>query len=115
MRRGPYTQCTSISIDISNDMCVFFRNSVSLVTQQRPRMPCAAPMSATIITLSGGAWIFLAFAIIMFIALVQGSYTRGGSGIDHHPYGRRYTDAPGARRKPQISGREGIARMSSRG
>ena len=53
--------------------------------------------------------------ILMLIGVIYGSYTRGGSGIDHHPYGRRITDAPGARRRAQISGREGIARMSSRG
>lgn len=67
------------------------------------------------ITLAGGAWIFAAFIVLFFIAIVYATYTRSGSGIDFHPYHRRYGDAPGAQRKSQISGREGIARMSSRG
>jgi hypothetical protein len=52
---------------------------------------------------------------LLLVGLIYGSYTRSGSGIDHHPYGRRYSDSPGAYRRSQISGREGIARLSSRG
>lgn len=72
-------------------------------------------MTTLAFTLAGGAWIFLAFVLLMFFGLVYETYTRLGSGINHHPYNRRYTDSPGARRRPQISGREGIARLSSRG
>ena len=42
-----------------------------------------------------GAWIFLAFILLMGLALVLGLYTRTGSGINHHPYGKRYDGAPG--------------------
>ena len=73
-------------------------------------------MTTLAFTIAGGAWYFLAFVLLMFFGgLVWGSYTRLGSGINHHPYYRRYTDSPGARRRPRISGHEGIAAMSSRG
>ena len=67
------------------------------------------------ISLAGGAWIFAAFIVFMAVALVIGLYTRTGSGINQRSYTRRYGDAPGAARKSEISGREGIARLSSRG
>lgn len=65
------------------------------------------------LTLAGGAWIFAAFVIFMLVAFIQSTYSRSGSGITRHPYFRRFSDAPGAR--SNVSGREGIARMSSRG
>ena len=67
------------------------------------------------ITILAGAWWFAAALVLVLIGVIYGLYTRKGSGIDHHPYARRYGDAPGAKRKSEISGREGIARMSSRG
>lgn len=67
-------------------------------------------------TILGGAWIFLAFIILYFFALVYGLYTRTGSGINNHPYGRRYGDAPGADTdRRRMSGKDGLASMSSRG
>ena len=63
-----------------------------------------------------GAWIFLAFILLVGIALMLGLYTRIGSGINNHPYGRRYTDAPGADTdRRRVTGRDGIATISSRG
>jgi hypothetical protein len=63
-----------------------------------------------------GAWIFLAFIILFGIALMFGLYTRLGSGINDHPYGRRYGDAPGANSdNRRLSGRDGLATISSRG
>jgi hypothetical protein len=63
-----------------------------------------------------GAWIFLAFIVLFAIALMLGLYTRKGSGINEHPYARRYGDAPGADTdRRRVSGRDGIATISSRG
>ncbi len=63
-----------------------------------------------------GAWIFLAFILLMGLALVLGLYTRTGSGINHHPYGKRYDGAPGANTdNRRVTGRDGIATLTSRG
>ncbi|MBA3328509.1 MAG: hypothetical protein H0T43_09435 [Solirubrobacterales bacterium] len=62
---------------------------------------------------AGGSWIFLGFIVFMFFAIVQGYYTRAGSGINHRPYRKPYGDAPGAD-IPNTLGRD-IARQSSRG
>lgn len=72
-------------------------------------------MTSAAYTFAGGAEIFGAFMIFMLIAFIYATYTRTGNGINFHPYGRRHTDCPGAKRRGEISGREGIARMSSRG
>ena len=66
-------------------------------------------------TLAGGAWIFGAFIVFMAIAIVLTLYTRKGSGINQRSYSRRYGDAPGAKGRSQISGKDGLARMTSRG
>ena len=60
-----------------------------------------------------GAWIFLAFIILFGIALMFGLYTRLGSGINEHPYAKRYSDAPGANSN-RISGRNGISSRGTR-
>lgn len=66
--------------------------------------------------LADGSWIFLASIILLLISLIAGLYTRSGSGIDDHPYGRRYSDAPGADTdRRRVTGRDGIATISSRG
>ena len=66
--------------------------------------------------IADGAWIFLAFTLLFVVALLLGLYTRLGSGINDHPYARRYGDAPGADTdRRRISGRDGIATISSRG
>ena len=67
------------------------------------------------LALAGGAEIFAAFIVFMLIAFIQSTYSRSGSGITRHPYFRRTTDCPGARAGDAVSGREGIARMTSRG
>ena len=72
-------------------------------------------MTLSAYTFAGGAEIFAGFIVFMFVAFIYATYTRKGLGIDFHPYHRRFTDAPGAQRHSEISGREGIARMSSRG
>ncbi len=69
----------------------------------------------TALTLAGGAWIFAAFVVFMLVAFTQSTYSRSGSTIGRHPYFRRTSDCPGARAGSHVSGREGIARMSSRG
>ena len=66
------------------------------------------------IDLAGGWEIFAAFIVFMLVAFIQATYSRSGSGIGRHPYFRRTTDCPGARSQ-RVSGREGIARLSSRG
>ena len=67
------------------------------------------------ISMAGGAEIFAAFIIFMLVAFIQSTYSRSGSGITRHPYFRRTSDCPGARAGDSVSGREGIARMTSRG
>ena len=66
------------------------------------------------IDLAGGWEIFAAFIFFMLVAFIQATYTRSGSGIARHPYFRRTTDCPGARSQ-RVSGRDGIAGMTSRG
>jgi hypothetical protein len=55
------------------------------------------------VTLVGGSFIFLAFIVVFFFAVVHGLYTRAGSGINQHPYRDPYGDAPGAARKSSLS------------
>jgi hypothetical protein len=63
-----------------------------------------------------GAWIFLAFTLLLLVALMLGLYTRSGSGINNHPYAHRYGDAPGADTdRRRLSGRDGLATIASRG
>lgn len=59
--------------------------------------------------------IFAIVVLLLLIAVVQSTYGRSGSAIGRHPYFRRTSDCPGARAGSHVSGREGIARMSSRG
>ena len=63
-----------------------------------------------------GAWIFLAFIILFGISLMFGLYTRRGSGINDHPYARRYGDAPGADTdRSRVTAKDGLATIMSRG
>jgi hypothetical protein len=66
-------------------------------------------------TLLGGAWIFLAFLVLMVIVLVFSTYTRKGNGINMRSYSRRYGDAPGAEAPNRIGGRDGAGNNWSRG
>ncbi len=65
--------------------------------------------------LAGGSFIFLGFIFFMFVAVVVGFYTRKGSGIDEHPYGKIYGGAPGAHGASRISGHDGREAHWSRG
>jgi len=69
-------------------------------------------MTATI--LSGGGWMFLAFLLLMFVAISHGYYTRTGSAINQHPYSDPHGDAPGAS-IPSTIGRDVDRRDFSRG
>ena len=51
-----------------------------------------------------GSWIFLAFIVLTFIALVFGFYTIRGSGINEHPSDGVDGQAPGARGPSHRSG-----------
>jgi hypothetical protein len=66
------------------------------------------------ITMAGGAEFFAAFIVFMLVAFTQSTYSRSGNAIARHPYFRRTTDCPGARSQ-RVSGRDGIASMTSRG
>jgi hypothetical protein len=45
--------------------------------------------------MSGGAWIFPMFIVLLFFAVVYGFYTRRGSGINQCPHGAARGDAAG--------------------
>ena len=65
-------------------------------------------MTTTIaIALAGGSWIFLGFVIFFLVANVIALYTRTGSGINQHAYGKLYSGAPGARLDSSVSGHDG--------
>jgi lipoprotein signal peptidase len=73
-------------------------------------------MTTTIaFALAGGAWIFLAFVILFLVGNVIALYTRTGSGINQHAYGKIYSGAPGARLDSSISGHDGRQHNWSRG
>lgn len=67
----------------------------------------------------GGAWIFLAVVVAMLVGTIYGLYTRSGSAINQRPYANRHGGAPGAFRASEIgseiSGRDGIMSLSTRG
>jgi len=53
-------------------------------------------MTTLAITLAGGSGIFAAFIVLFTIAVIYSLYSRRGSGINQHPHGNVYTNAPGA-------------------
>ncbi len=57
------------------------------------------------IAFATGAWIFLAFVVVMFFAIVLHYYTRRGSGINQHPIDSR-GGSPGASGSSRISSAE---------
>ncbi|MGH2839045.1 MAG: hypothetical protein ACRDJY_11960 [Thermoleophilaceae bacterium] len=69
----------------------------------------------TTIALAGGSWIFLAVVILFLVGNVIALYTRTGSGIDQHAYGKIYSGAPGASIDSRISGHDGREHNWSRG
>lgn len=64
---------------------------------------------------ANGWEVFAAFIVVMLVAITHGVYSRSGNGIGFHPYRRWGSDAPGAYRPSQISGRDGIVNTTSRG
>lgn len=55
--------------------------------------------------LAGGSWIVLGVLLVgFFVAVPLGWYTRKGSAIYQHAYGKVYGGAPGARTPSQVSG-----------
>ena len=69
----------------------------------------------TTIALAGGSWTFLWFVILFLVANVIALYTRTGSGINQHSYGKIYSGAPGAKLDSSISGHDGREHNWSRG
>ncbi len=48
------------------------------------------------VALAGGSWIFLAFLIVFFLAIVWGYYTKSGGDIGDRPWSNRGDGAAGA-------------------
>lgn len=69
----------------------------------------------TTIALAGGSWTFLAVAILFLIGNIIALYTRTGSGINQHGYGKIYGGAPGAFGESRVSGHDGREHNWSRG
>jgi len=61
-----------------------------------------------------GIWMFLAFLVLLFLAISHGYYTRTGSAINQRPYDGTSGDAPGAE-IPSTIGRDVARRDYSRG
>lgn len=53
-----------------------------------------------------GSFIFLAFLVIGFLAIVWGYFTATGSGIMPRPYGKLHSGAPASRTRGEVSGRD---------
>ena len=64
--------------------------------------------------LAGGSWVFLAFVVLLFLAVSHGYYSRSGSAINQRPYNNAGGDAPGAE-IPSTIGRDVARRDYSRG
>ena len=56
--------------------------------------------------LADGNLYMLIFMVLMFVGVVYGYFTAGGSGIAETPYGKIYGGAPAAGRKASASGRD---------
>ncbi len=46
--------------------------------------------------MAGGTIIFVLFAVVYFVVIAYGLYSRRGSAINQHPYNNPYGGAPGA-------------------
>jgi hypothetical protein len=51
--------------------------------------------------------------IVLLVGVVYGYYTVSGSGIAEHPYGKAYSDAPGAYAPASASGRDELVSMAN--
>ncbi len=65
--------------------------------------------------LAGGTIIFVLFAVVYFLVITYGLYTRTGSAINQHPYNNPYGDTPGASRKSSLSHDERATFRPARG
>jgi len=72
-------------------------------------------MSLALITLSGGAWIFLAFVVFYAFAVTRSLYSRAGTGISQRPYNKVYSGAPGARGASVLDHDHGAGWRNTRG
>jgi len=69
----------------------------------------------TAFALAGGSWIFLGVVLLFLVGNVIALYTRTGSGINEHAYGKVYSGAPGAAIDTSTSGHDGREHNWSRG
>jgi hypothetical protein len=72
-------------------------------------------MTIAFITLAGGAWIFAAFLVVFTVGTIYSLYTRRGSGINQHPHGNAYSNAPGAKGASTVGNDRVAARNLTRG
>jgi hypothetical protein len=79
-----------------------------------PVLSASVSLSPLAVALAGGWQYFLLAVAALLVSLVS-LYTRRGSGIDQHPYARRYTDAPGAVGPSTLSHDESAATRYTRG
>ena len=84
------------------------------LTDRAIRSAYGAGMTTTI-ALAGGSWIFLGVVILFLVGNIVALYTRVGSGINQHAYGKIYGGTPGANISSSISGHDGREHNWSRG
>ena len=58
-----------------------------------------------VLALADGSFVFIGIFLLGIASLIWGFYTRRGSGIEHHPSGKR-VGAPGAVGRTEESGRD---------
>jgi hypothetical protein len=68
-----------------------------------------------LITLSGGAWIFLAVICVWLVATAWGLYSRTGSAINQRSYHSAYLGQPGAHIDSVMTHDRVAARQLTRG
>ena len=84
------------------------------VTVRLPAQAYVRRMTTTI-ALAGGSWIFISVVILFLVGNVIALYTRVGSGINQHAYGKIYSGAPGAGLDSSVSGHDGREHNWTRG
>ena len=84
------------------------------VTEPLTTRAYGRPMTTTI-ALAGGSWIFISVVILFLVGNVIALYTRVGSGINQHAYGKIYSGAPGASLDSSVSGHDGREHNWTRG
>lgn len=66
------------------------------------------------VALAGG-WEYFVAAMALLLLALSFNYTRRGSGINQHPYGNPYTNAPGSYRASTLSHDQDAAARYTRG